>query len=72
MPVFDTTVTSEQVIAAFSPQVKGRVFVITDAGQPSIGRSMATALAKGSPASIVIESHERLERLNRFSAQSMK
>ncbi|KAK3178713.1 hypothetical protein OEA41_000850 [Lepraria neglecta] len=56
MPVFDATVTSRQAVAAFTPQVKGRVFVITGAGQPSIGSSMATELAKASPAHILIAS----------------
>ncbi|KAK3933642.1 hypothetical protein QBC46DRAFT_275377 [Diplogelasinospora grovesii] len=56
MLVFDATVTSEQVVAAFAPQIKGRVFVITGAGQPSIGSSIATELAKASPAHILIAS----------------
>lgn len=54
--LFDTTATSEQVITTFASQVKGRTFVITGAGQPSIGSSMATELAKASPAHIVIAS----------------
>jgi NAD(P)-dependent dehydrogenase (short-subunit alcohol dehydrogenase family) len=56
MTLFDSTVTSEQVVAAFAPQVKGRTFVITGAGHPSIGSSIATALAKASPAQILIAS----------------
>ncbi|CAO1600458.1 hypothetical protein XANCAGTX0491_004147 [Xanthoria calcicola] len=53
---WDATATSEQVVAAFAAQVKGRTFVITGAGQPSIGSSMATELAKASPAHILIAS----------------
>ena len=56
MPAFDTTATSAQVVATFAQQVKGRVFVITGAGQPSIGSSIATELAKASPAHILIAS----------------
>ncbi|KAK0671954.1 putative oxidoreductase [Cercophora samala] len=56
MPSFDSTVTSEQVVAALAPQVKGRTFVITGASQPSIGSSIAIELAKASPAHILIAS----------------
>lgn len=56
MPVFHATVSSEQVVAAFASQVKGRVFVITGAGQPSIGSSIAMELARASPAHILIAS----------------
>ncbi|RYP02259.1 hypothetical protein DL764_005866 [Monosporascus ibericus] len=56
MPLFDATATSEQVVEAFAPQVKGRIYVITGAGQPSIGSSMATALARASPEHILIAS----------------
>ncbi|CAL8581582.1 hypothetical protein XPA_007271 [Xanthoria parietina] len=53
---WDATASSEQVVAAFAAQVKDRTFVITGAGQPSIGSSMATELAKASPAHILIAS----------------
>lgn len=56
MPTFDAKTTSEQVVEAFASQVKGRTFVITGAGQPSIGSSMATLLARASPRQIVIAS----------------
>ena len=56
MPSFDTAVTSAQVVATFGQQVKGRTFVITGAGQPSIGSSIATELAKASPAHVLIAS----------------
>ncbi|KAK4173761.1 putative oxidoreductase [Triangularia setosa] len=56
MAFFDNAVTSEQVVSAFAPQVKGRVFVITGAGQPSIGSSIAVELAKASPSHILIAS----------------
>ncbi|KAI9705768.1 MAG: hypothetical protein M1820_005016 [Bogoriella megaspora] len=56
MAKFDNTVTSAQVVATFAQQVKGRTFVITGAGQPSIGSSMATELAKASPAQVLIAS----------------
>ncbi|KAH8647847.1 hypothetical protein BX600DRAFT_475932 [Xylariales sp. PMI_506] len=54
--MFDGQTTSEEVITAFPPQIKGRTFVITGAGQPSIGSEMALSLAKGSPAHILIAS----------------
>ncbi|KAL8947331.1 MAG: hypothetical protein Q9222_006375 [Ikaeria aurantiellina] len=53
---FDAATTSGQVIAAFADQVKERTFVITGAGQPSIGSSIATELAKASPSHILIAS----------------
>lgn len=56
MSIFNATTTSKEVVAAFAPQVNGRVFVITGAGQPSIGSSIATELARASPAHIVIAS----------------
>ncbi|KAI2472412.1 NAD(P)-binding protein [Annulohypoxylon bovei var. microspora] len=56
MPVFDATTTSEQVVEALGQHVKARTFVITGAGQPSIGSSMATTLARASPEHIVIVS----------------
>ncbi|KAI1414435.1 NAD(P)-binding protein [Hypoxylon sp. FL1857] len=56
MAQFDATATSEQVIEAFASQIRGRTFVITGAGMPSIGSQMATSLAKGSPAHILIAS----------------
>ncbi|EAQ84248.1 hypothetical protein CHGG_10652 [Chaetomium globosum CBS 148.51] len=56
MTAFESTATSDQVVATFAPQVKGRTFVITGAGHPSIGSSIATALAKASPAHILIAS----------------
>ncbi|KAI0013978.1 NAD(P)-binding protein [Xylariaceae sp. FL0662B] len=56
MPVFDATATSEQVVNAFAPQAKGRTFVITGAGHPSIGSSMAKTLARASPKHVLIAS----------------
>ncbi|KAI1413141.1 NAD(P)-binding protein [Hypoxylon sp. FL1857] len=56
MAGFDATTTSEQVVEAFASQVKGRTFVITGAGQPSIGSSLATSLARASPEHILIAS----------------
>ncbi|KAF5858207.1 hypothetical protein ETB97_004710 [Aspergillus alliaceus] len=55
-PVFDGTATNEQVIEAFASQIKGRTYVITGAGKPSIGSQMATSLAKAAPAHILIAS----------------
>ncbi|RYP44124.1 hypothetical protein DL768_009382 [Monosporascus sp. mg162] len=46
----------DEVIKTFASQVKGRTFAITGAGQPSIGSQMALALAKASPAHILIAS----------------
>ena len=56
MPPFDASITSQQVVEAYAAQVKDRVFVITGAGQPSIGSAVATDLAKASPAHILIAS----------------
>ncbi|KAB5547375.1 hypothetical protein GE09DRAFT_1131073 [Coniochaeta sp. 2T2.1] len=59
MAEFDKDTTSAQVVAKFASQVKGKVFVITGTGQPSIGGSIATELAKASPAHIIIASRTR-------------
>ncbi|ETS77419.1 hypothetical protein PFICI_11293 [Pestalotiopsis fici W106-1] len=56
MPEFNGSTTQGEVLQAFSSQVKGRTFVITGAGQPSIGSQLAVALAKAGPAQIVIAS----------------
>ncbi|KAI1404041.1 hypothetical protein F4819DRAFT_449250 [Hypoxylon fuscum] len=56
MSAFNGTTTQGEVIAAFSHQIKGRTFVITGAGKPSVGSQMAIAIAKESPAHIVIAS----------------
>ncbi|BCS03050.1 putative secondary metabolism biosynthetic enzyme [Aspergillus luchuensis] len=56
MPIFDATATSEQVIDAFKSNIKGKTFVITGAGKPSIGSQIATSLAKAAPAHILIAS----------------
>lgn len=56
MAVFDNNVTTEQVVATFADQVKNRTFAVTGAGHPSIGSSIATELAKASPAHILIAS----------------
>jgi len=54
--MFDGQTTSEEVIAAFKPEIKGKTYVLIGAGYPSIGSQMATYLAQGSPAHIVIAS----------------
>ena len=54
--MFDGYTTSEEVIETFRPQIKGKTFVLIGAGYPSIGSQMATYLAGGSPAHIVIAS----------------
>jgi NAD(P)-dependent dehydrogenase (short-subunit alcohol dehydrogenase family) len=54
--MFDGHTTSEEVIAAFGPQIKGKTFVLIGAGYPSIGSQMATYLARGAPAHILIAS----------------
>ncbi|GKZ40057.1 hypothetical protein AbraIFM66950_002113 [Aspergillus brasiliensis] len=56
MTTFDATASSEQVIDAFASNIKGKTFVITGAGKPSIGSQMATSLAKAAPAHILIAS----------------
>lgn len=56
MAIFDATASSEDVTGAFAQEIKGRTFLITGAGQPSIGSKMATSLAKFSPAHIIIAS----------------
>lgn len=54
--MFDGQTTSEEVISAFKPQIKGKTFVLIGAGYPSIGSQMATYLASGSPAHILLAS----------------
>ncbi|KAK1143242.1 hypothetical protein N8T08_006942 [Aspergillus melleus] len=56
MVVFDASASSEDVTSAFASEIKGRTFVITGAGQPSIGSKMVTSLAKYGPAHILIAS----------------
>ncbi|KAI1206877.1 NAD(P)-binding protein [Annulohypoxylon truncatum] len=56
MAVLDAFTTGDQAVEAFKSQVKGRTFVITGAGMPSIGSQMAISLAKASPAHILIVS----------------
>ena len=56
MVTFGEAPTSEEVIAAFAPQVKGRTFVITGASDQSLGGYNARVLASASPARIVIVS----------------
>ncbi|XDG01607.1 hypothetical protein ABKA04_001222 [Annulohypoxylon sp. FPYF3050] len=56
MAVLDAYSTGDQVVEAFNSQVKGKTYVITGAGMPSIGSQMAISLAKGSPAHILIAS----------------
>jgi NAD(P)-dependent dehydrogenase (short-subunit alcohol dehydrogenase family) len=56
MPAFDSTTTSDQVVSAYASDVRGQTFVVTGAGQPSIGSSIAIALTKASPAHILIAS----------------
>ncbi|KAI1816980.1 hypothetical protein GGS20DRAFT_136569 [Poronia punctata] len=56
MTDFNGYTTQQDVIAAFSSEIKGRTFVITGAGKPSIGSQMALALSHHSPAHIVIAS----------------
>ncbi|KAI0103933.1 hypothetical protein GGR51DRAFT_572933 [Nemania sp. FL0031] len=56
MPTFNGLSTQEEVAKAFSSQIKGRTYVITGAGQPSIGSQMALTLARHSPAHILIAS----------------
>jgi NAD(P)-dependent dehydrogenase (short-subunit alcohol dehydrogenase family) len=56
MPGFNGTTTQKEVIEAFGSQVKGRTFVITGAGQPSIGSQLAATIAEAGPAQIVIAS----------------
>ncbi|KAI3319871.1 NAD(P)-binding protein [Xylariaceae sp. AK1471] len=53
---FDGHTTSEEVIEAFKPEIKGKTYVLIGAGYPSIGSQMATYIAKGSPAHILIAS----------------
>ncbi|KAI1163881.1 hypothetical protein F5B18DRAFT_617686 [Nemania serpens] len=56
MPTFNGHSTQEEVAQAFSSQIKGRTYVITGAGQPSIGSQIALTLARYSPAHILIAS----------------
>ncbi|KAI0164566.1 NAD(P)-binding protein [Xylariaceae sp. FL1272] len=54
--MFDGQTTSEEVIETFMSEIKGKTFILIGAGYPSIGSQMATFLATGSPAHIVIAS----------------
>ncbi|KAJ3579673.1 hypothetical protein NPX13_g890 [Xylaria arbuscula] len=54
--MFDGHTTSEEVIETFKSHIKGKTFVLIGAGYPSIGSQMATYLAGGSPAHILIAS----------------
>ncbi|KAI0424239.1 NAD(P)-binding protein [Xylaria sp. FL1042] len=54
--MFDGHTTSEEVLEAFKSQIKGKTFVLIGAGYPSIGSQMATYLARGSPAHILVAS----------------
>ncbi|GAW24105.1 hypothetical protein ANO14919_136860 [Xylariales sp. No.14919] len=54
--MFDGHTTSEEVVEAFKHEIKGRTFVLIGAGYPSIGSQVATYLAGGSPAHILIAS----------------
>ncbi|KAI2608121.1 NAD(P)-binding protein [Hypoxylon fragiforme] len=56
MAKFDNKTTSEDVFEVFGSQIKGRTFVLTGAGMPSIGCQTALTLAKGSPAHIILVS----------------
>ncbi|KAI1169471.1 hypothetical protein F4777DRAFT_221894 [Nemania sp. FL0916] len=56
MPTFDGLTTQDEVAQAFSSQIKGCTYVITGAGQPSIGSQMALTIARHSPAHILIAS----------------
>ncbi|KAI1079146.1 NAD(P)-binding protein [Whalleya microplaca] len=56
MTTFNGNTTNEEVIKAFTPQIKGKTFVIVGAGHPSIGSEIATSLAQGSPAHILLAS----------------
>lgn len=56
MPAFDLKTTSEEVVAAFGPQVKGKTFVLTGGATGSLGGHTAISLALREPAHIIIAS----------------
>lgn len=56
MPEFDGSTTQAEVLEAFGSQVRGRTYVITGAGQPSIASQLAATLAQAAPAHILIAS----------------
>ncbi|KAH7073417.1 NAD(P)-binding protein [Auriculariales sp. MPI-PUGE-AT-0066] len=51
---FHDTTTGDEVVAAFSAQVTGRIFLITGPTTGGIGAATATALAKGKPQAIIL------------------
>ncbi|KAK9420697.1 putative Oxidoreductase [Seiridium unicorne] len=53
---FNVKTTSEEVVAAFGEQVKGKTFVLTDAAKAGIGGHAAVTLALREPAHIIIAS----------------
>ncbi|KAM0816080.1 putative Oxidoreductase [Seiridium cardinale] len=56
MPAFNVKTTSEEVVAAFGEQVKGKTFVLTGAAKAGIGGHAAVTLALREPAHIIIAS----------------
>ncbi|KAI0123301.1 hypothetical protein BJ170DRAFT_104780 [Xylariales sp. AK1849] len=56
MPAFNLKTTSEEVVAAFGDQVKGKTFVLTGAAQAGLGGHAAVTLALREPAHIIIAS----------------
>ncbi|KAI9149071.1 Short-chain dehydrogenase TIC 32, chloroplastic [Paramyrothecium foliicola] len=56
MPIFNGLTTNDQVIEAFASRAKGRTFVVTGAGKPSIASQLVLSLASAAPAHILIAS----------------
>ncbi|KAK6087650.1 short-chain dehydrogenase [Seiridium cupressi] len=56
VPAFNVKTTSEEVVAAFGEQVKGKTFVLTCAAKAGIGGHAAVTLALREPAHIIIAS----------------
>lgn len=54
MTAFGSETTAEEVVSAFSSNVKGRTFLITGASANGLGAYMATSLARASPQALIL------------------
>lgn len=59
MSQFTAQTTAEEVCEAFPAQIKGKTFLITGASANGLGAKYATALAKHSPAQIILVSRSK-------------
>ncbi|CAI6335560.1 unnamed protein product [Periconia digitata] len=54
MPIFDSSTTASDVVAAFSEQAAGKTFVITGGSTGGLGAAVALALASAKPSMILL------------------